>query len=117
MAQALIDIEKFSSRLEGLEYLPGGEILLHACQSLAIGQWETEQVLLVSMYTHRLAVLGYHLPKLKLSPLSIKLKLYKKLSTYHDDPYAEFKAMELRLLKLLVYLERELLLEQNTSNH
>ena len=112
MESAVNEKELSMVSLDGLEYLPGGEILLKALHSFNLGQWETEQALLVSLYTRRLASVGITIPKSGLPPLSIKLKLYEKLSSRSPDPYAEFKAIEQRLLKLLTYLEREFWLKQ-----
>lgn len=103
MESAVNEKEQGMICLDGLEYLPGGEILLQAFHSFNLGQWETEQALLVSLYTRRLASVGIAIPKVGLSPLSIKLKLYEKLSSHYSDPYSEFKALEQRLLKLMTY--------------
>ncbi len=112
MESAVKEKELGITCLDGLEYLPGGEILLQAVHSFNLGHWENEHALLVSLYTRRLASVGIAIPKVGLSPLSIKLKLYEKLASHYPDPYAEFKALEQRLLKLMTYLERELCLKQ-----
>ena len=93
--------------LGGIHHIPGGEVVIRAYDRLTASDLDSEHVSLLLLYKSRLSMLGFELPDTGLSPLSIKLSLYERLARDHADPYATFKAMEQRLLKFMVYLERE----------
>jgi hypothetical protein len=94
-----------SEALEDLEHIAGGELLIQAYRDIERAEYDSESVLLVTLYRTRLARLGYMLPELPTSPLPAKPRLYEVLEQTHPDPYSAFKSIERRLLKLFTHLE------------